>query len=317
MFSDGANNRIERYISMRVKIIRGSMLLLLFCVTSAYAGGLRTQLGEVVVENLQIGQTYNLADLANLSLRVTNTSDYRTELRMDFLIPDEVELKHQARPIPNLSWITLTCDSFSLDAGQEAVSDIMISIPDDEQYLGKRFQFMIWSHTVPSSEGGMFLATGLKSRIVFTTDTVRADLPLDSAKPSGNAAFSVSPSEIHLNAVPLGSRYDVRKANGTALVVKNPTAEELTLRLYSKTVSSTLASVEPGWEDTPDAGYLTFEADEIRIPPQSERTVNLYLHIPSEAGLDEKQLMFLIHVCDETRQVTTGVYVRVFASLKQ
>ena len=155
---------------MRMKVFCSSMLLLLICITSVSAGGLRTQLGEVVVENLQIGQTYNLADLANLSLRVTNTSDYRVKLRMDVLAPDEVELRHQAQPIPDLSWIALSCDTFYLEAGEEAVSDIMISIPDEEQYLGKRYQFMIWSHTVPSTEGGMFLATGLKSRIIFTTD---------------------------------------------------------------------------------------------------------------------------------------------------
>ena len=36
------------------------------------AGGLQTQLGEVVIENLLIGQTYNLKELANLQLSDIN-----------------------------------------------------------------------------------------------------------------------------------------------------------------------------------------------------------------------------------------------------
>jgi hypothetical protein len=217
---------------------------------------------------------------------------------MDVLVPDEVELKHQARPVPDLSWIALSCDTFILDAGQEAVSDIMISIPDDERYLGKRYQFVIWSHTVPSMEGGMFLATGLKSRIIFTTDTVRAEAEPETAHPSGSVAFSVQPNEIRLDAVPVGIRYDVLRANGTALVVHNPTAKELVLRLYSKTVDGSLATLEPGWEDTPDAGYLTFDENQIMVPPQAELAVKFYINIPQEAQLQGKRLMFLIHVCD-------------------
>jgi hypothetical protein len=308
--------RTESCRVMTLKLISSGILLLLICISSAGAGGLRTQLGEVVVENLQIGQSYNLKDLVNLSLRVTNTSDYGVGLRMDLLVPGEAELKHEAEPIPDLAWISLSADSFNLEGGQEAISDIVISIPDEEQYLGKRYQFMIWSHTVPGSEGGMFLATGLKSRIIFTTDTIRADLSAGSAVPSGNAAFAVLPAELHLYQVPVGTRYDVHMNTGTALLIKNPTDDELTLKLYSKTVGGSLASLEPGWEDTPDAGYLTFDENEVRIPPRAVRAVNPYLHVPGEAGLQGKKLMFLIHVCDETRQVITGVYVRVFAALK-
>ncbi|UCG61615.1 MAG: hypothetical protein JSV52_15105 [Candidatus Zixiibacteriota bacterium] len=313
---DNVLNRTENWRGMTLKWISGSILLLLFFASSASTGGLRTQLGEVVVENLQIGQSYSLRDLANLSLRVINTSDYSVELRMDLLAPGEAELKHEAEPIPDLSWISLSCDSFYLESGKEAVSEIVMAIPDEERYLGKRYQFMIWSHTVPGSEGGMFLATGLKSRIIFTTDSVSSDRSAGLEVPSGSAAFAVLPTELHLDQVPGGTSYDIHMNTGTALLIKNPTDDELTLKLYSRTVGGSLASLEPGWEDTPDAGYLTFDANEVRIPPRAVRAVNPYLRVPEEAGLQGKKLMFVIHVCDETRQVITGVYVRVFAALK-
>ena len=62
----------------------------------AMSGGLRTQLGEVVIENLQVGQRYNLKDLANLKLIVGNTSDYALQLQMDVLVPSPGELKQEA-----------------------------------------------------------------------------------------------------------------------------------------------------------------------------------------------------------------------------
>lgn len=301
---------------MRVMTFTGTVIVLLLGASRADAGGLRTHLGEVVVENLQVGQTYTLADLANLSLRVTNTGEYRVNLKMEVLSPDEAELRHGAGPIPDPSWIALTGDSFTLDAGQDAVADIKISIPDEDRYLGKRFQFMIWSHTVPG-EDGMSLATGLKSRIIFTTDSVRADWSSDSVLSSGNAAFSVTPEEIHLSDVPLGSRYDVDRELGSTLLIKNPSSDELTLKLHSRTVEGSMASLEAGWEDTPDPGYLMFSENEIIVAPRSERSVNLFVQVPANTGLQGKHLMFLIHVSNQTGRVATGVYVRAFVALRQ
>jgi len=82
---------------MKIGSIQLSTIFLAFLALAAYngveAGGLSTQLGEVVIENLQIGQTYNLKQLANLRLIVTNTSDYSVDLRMDILLPDSSELR--------------------------------------------------------------------------------------------------------------------------------------------------------------------------------------------------------------------------------
>ena len=84
-------------------------IFLSFLATAAVdgteAGGLRTQLGEVVIENLQIGQTYNLKQLANVRLIVTNTSDYSVDLRMDVQLPDSSELRKGAEPVPDTSWV--------------------------------------------------------------------------------------------------------------------------------------------------------------------------------------------------------------------
>ena len=77
---------------------------------STIAAGLSTQLGEVVVTNLQIGQTYNLRDLANLQMTVRNTGEDNVNLKMDVLKPETRELRQGAAAIPDISWVTLSQD---------------------------------------------------------------------------------------------------------------------------------------------------------------------------------------------------------------
>ena len=55
--------------------------------TVAEAGGLSCSIGEVVIENLKIGQTYSLRTLANLPLSLTNTGDESVVVRVDPLRP--------------------------------------------------------------------------------------------------------------------------------------------------------------------------------------------------------------------------------------
>jgi hypothetical protein len=122
--------------------------LILGLASQMSAGGLSTQLGEVVVENLQVGRIYNLSQLANLKLIVTNTSDYSVNLKMDVLYPDSSELRLGARAIPDTSWISLSQCSFRIAKNERASSEILISVPDKDDLRGQKYQVTIWSHTL-------------------------------------------------------------------------------------------------------------------------------------------------------------------------
>lgn len=280
------------------------------------AGGLRTQLGEVVIENLQVGQTYNLKDLANLSLIVTNTSDFSLDLKMEVLVPSEGELKLEARAIPDVSWVELSQDLHTVEPGLQAISDILISIPDDDQYMGKTFQVIIWSHSLARPGSGMSLAYGLKSRIIFTTDVVRAK-PVELVLASdASVDFSVGPQEIRLKDVAAGVLWDVEEQAGISLTISNPGRQMRTVQLRSQTVANSKASVTEGYEDTPDASYLRFNQDELVLKPGENKTVRLYLDFPEDKELSGHHYMFIIHALTVGEKVSTGVYSKLYASVK-
>jgi hypothetical protein len=291
-------------------------VLMLAASSSVQAGGLSTQLGEVVIENLQIGQTYNLKQLANLSLIVTNTSDYGVDLRMDVLVPDSGELKNGAEPIPDTSWVDLSQSLFKLGSEEKAISEIMLSIPDDDRHLGRRYQVTIWSHTLGGSGGGMLLAYGLKSRLIFTVDTVRAAAGQVITSSEASVSFTLKPEEIFLENVEPGEVYDVDKQKGLALKITNPGERERTFKLQSLKVSNSVATLTREYQDAPDASYLEFSEDSFTLPPRGTKTVKMYLKFPLQGEYSGKKYMFVIHALAVDEKVTTGVYSRLYASIK-
>jgi len=297
-------------------VTTGLFILTLFVATAVQARGLSTSLGEVVVENLQVGQTYSLKQLANLRLTVTNNSDDSVALKMDILSPDSSQLKKGSSPIPDILWLKLSQSAFVLGPNEIALSDITLSIPDENRYLGKKYQVAIWSHTVALAGSAMSLGLGLKSRIIFTTDTAR--VPANKIVKSSDASVELvlKPANLFLDDVELGTVYDPEARKGTVLTVSNQSGHEQLLRLRSLTVGNSVATLTKGYEDAPDASYLRFSEDEFVIPPFGTKEVRVYLDFSRRTEYCDRQFMFVIHAYVVGERVSAGVYSRVYASIK-
>jgi hypothetical protein len=291
-------------------------ILTLFVATALQARGLSTSLGEVVVENLQVGQTYSLKQLANLRLYVTNNSDDSVALKMDILSPDSSELKKGASPIPDILWLKLSQNTFVLGPDEIALSDITLSIPDENRYLGKKYQVAIWSHTVALAGRAMSLGLGLKSRIIFTTDATKA--PVNEIVKSSDASVELvlNPEKMFLDDVELGTIYDPEARKGSVLTVSNHSKHEQLLRLRSLTVSNSVTALTEGYEDAPDASYLRFSENEFVLPPYGTKEVRVYLDFSERTEYCGKRFMFIIHAYVVGEKVSAGVYSRVYASIK-
>ena len=196
---------------------------------------------------------------------------------------------------------------------QPASSDIIISIPDDPQYLGKKFQVIIWSHTV--GDGSTFMEVGLKSRIIFSTDTVKADIDKLVTSSRASLDFSLQPEEIHLDNVPVGKSYDITEKTGRVLTITNSGDRQKAFRLQSRTVQGSSATLTDQYDDAPEASYLQFSEYEFVLAPKEIKTVNMYLNFPKNEGYNGKHYMFIIHAYSADARVTTGVYSRMYVSI--
>ncbi|MEW5995024.1 MAG: hypothetical protein AB1744_11600, partial [Candidatus Zixiibacteriota bacterium] len=159
-------------------------------------------------------------------------------------------------------------------------------------------------------------AYGLKTRIIFTPDTVRADEDEVVTSSGASVDFALEPQEILLDDVELGAICDVEEKTGIVLKVTNSGEREQTFKLQSHTVGGSLASLPDEYDDTPDASYLRFSESEFALPPNGTKSVRMYLEFPSRPEYSGKRYMFVIHALTVDEHVTTGVYSRLYASTR-
>lgn len=302
------------YAFGNVRRILCAGLIVLAAHGVAFGGGLSTPLGEALIENLQVGNSYDLGDLAGLNLTVKNTCEAPVNLQMDVLLPADSELRRNAEPLPCASWVSLSRDQFGLRAAETATADILITLPDDDAFRGRTFQFIVWSHTIPDPDGGMALAYGLKSRIIFTTAAEPAPAD-DEASPVGSGGVTMSPAEIFVDHLDRGRPHDLAQSRGLVLEVTNPGDQVQTYAIESLTVAGSLASPTAGYEDPPDASYLTFGDPEFVLSPGETKQVKLFLEIPEQQEHEGKNYVFVIHASSTGGGVSSGIYSRLYASV--
>jgi len=278
-------------------------------------GGLSTQAGEVVIENLKIGQTYNTRELVDLPLRVINRGDETVDLKMELYIPPENKIRRGYEPIPDVSWVKLSKDFFTVGPGESAVADVIISIPNDEKYFNKRYQFNIWSHTVHS---GKFIALGVDSRFLFTIANVRADVSEERyMELIGDINFSLLPHRLHINNIKLGKKYDIEKVSGISFKLINPNDREFTYRMTSLNTKKALVQATKGWEDCPDPSFLTFDKSEFTVGANEIKKIRVYLEFPNKKEYKGKEYLFIIYTEVLGQAIPFGVYNNVYVTTEE
>lgn len=130
---------------------------------ACYADGLRTGFGKVILEDIPMGRTYSMRKDAKFPLRIKNESDRTVNLKVEVLVPDESDVQQGYEPIPETRWISLEKNQFVIGPNDTAETDVLIDIPNDSKYSGRKFHVFIMSYTTGES-----LGIGLKSKLLFS-----------------------------------------------------------------------------------------------------------------------------------------------------
>ena len=127
------------------------------------AYGLRTGFGKVALENVPMGVEYSMRKDSKFPLVIENNSDSVVDVKIEILVPEGDEVQEGYEPIPSADWIKLEKGSFTIEPNGKAETDVVISIPNKEEYRGRKFHVFIWSHTIGES-----LGIGIKSKLLFS-----------------------------------------------------------------------------------------------------------------------------------------------------
>lgn len=275
-----------------------------------FAGaGLSTSWGEVVINKLQIGQAYSTKKESNMLFSLTNTDSRETRVKVD-VMPPTGKIKEGYEAIPDTSWVSLDKDYFIIKPGETVTTDVKISVPDNERYLGKKYQVYIFSYTI---EVKGFVGVGLKSRLLLEISAVETLTPEQAlAKRKANLRLKLQPNEIHLTNVNVGKKYNIEKLIDKTFELVNQTDKKYTYQIKSIKVEESRFKSHPDYEDCPDPAFLMFKKDEIRVPAKSSRKVKAYIKFPKEEEYMGKKYMFVVYTEIVGDKQTKGIYNRLY-----
>ncbi len=283
----------------------------------ASAGGLRTPFGEVVVRNLKIGQTYSLQKMINLPYRVVNTGEDQVDLMIDVIRLDTSTLKDGYEPLPDLSWVTLSTRSFTVQPNEEVATDVVVSIPDDEKYMGHRYQANIWARTRDRSS---IVAVGMMSKLLIAVSSKRATVEEQKYKPSdhqlANLDFTLFPSVGKIPDFPVGREVDLAKEYKVSIKLVNPNDQAMTFKIVSEPNWETLLGRPNGFEDAWDPKWLRPAVDEVEVPGNSLKDVPLFLHLPQSDAYYGRHFFFPVSVTPVGTDIPTRVFYKLLVGVQ-
>ena len=293
----------------------GLAALLAAWALPAGAAGLRTKFGEVVVRNLKIGQVYSLNKLLSLPLRVLNTGEETVELKVDVIAVSSGSTRAGYDPIPDPAWVSLEKHEFTVEPNHEAVTDVIVSIPNDVKLLGRRFEADIWSRT--QSKRGVF-AVGMQSRLLIQVDsTPPTEEELKNKyvnRRLANLDFTLYPTIGTAELVPLGIDYDLKKERKLSIKLINPNDVKLNFRIRSVPNWEALLSIPKGYEEAYDPHWLKPASEIVAIEGNSIKETGLILNIPDEERTRGKSFLFPVSVEILEQEIPARVYYKLLVT---
>jgi len=146
------------------KTIIMSMLFCVLFVQFLHAEGLDSRTAHIQIDNMTVGKPYIFSKEGQKLLDIRNIGDEELTVKTIVIRPAKKDLIGGFEAIPNTKWVKLEKDSYTIPAKGKINLDVSIEIPDKEEYKGKAYQAVIWSHT--ASGGAVY---GTRTKLFVTT----------------------------------------------------------------------------------------------------------------------------------------------------
>src|SRR3989338_54396 len=260
------------------------------------AAGMQTKFGSITIENLQPGITYNTRELVNMPLIVKNTGDGKLVVKIETVPPKPDSpglIKAGCEVIPDPSCVKFSKDELEIAPGGSEGTDILITIPDDDKYLGKRYQVDISLTQVNRGFIGIGLLANLRFSVAYRRQTKEeADLR-KKVEEFGTFDFELLPKKQVLENVPLGKEIDIEKDFKTSLKISNPNDVEFLYYMDLVTFRDVDMLLPGGFEELPRELIILKEKD-VKVPENTVKKVKLGLKIPNEEKYKNKKFAFCV-----------------------
>jgi len=301
---------------MKKMIYRLFILITLFQANTILCAriGIRARFAEAPIENLEIGKTYTLSELGRALYTVINAGD--TELNIETIVevPSTDSLVEGYEPIPDVSWVKVVPDKFKLSPQEEMKAEVVISIPNDKKFAGKKYQAMLWSRSVGT---GIF-SVGVKSRLKFTTVLPQENVIKDekNVKKVTKADIDFTPASIYISDIKPGEKYKLQHISEETLKIVNRSKRKLKVKLQC-VPSQQETGLAKGYIPA-DVHWFKLLPKEFYIKPNSIKEINGWIKIPSKEEFYNKSYVAIIkaEVWFNT-ELVAEYYSRIYFTTKE
>jgi len=168
---------MKRFFALMVFGLAAGVLLAPVAVLAAFG----IDPGKVFVDNLFPGAE------ADYKITVYNQNDYETTFVLKVREPDYTETDYE--PLPYLDWVTVTPDRVTIGAMQQSEVLVVVSMPEDAVYSGKKAETWI-SFREQETEG--MVKIEIASRLLIST---RVEVPEEAPVENPEEAPAETPEE--------------------------------------------------------------------------------------------------------------------------
>lgn len=295
---------------MKKKLIAFINVMVLIGCACLYADSISTSFNEILVENLKPGSSYSLSKIANYPYNIKNKGDRRIKIKIEPVKSDKSKLRKQFQNIPDINWIKMDPEHIELNPGEIGYSDIVIAIPDENEYYGKKYQVNILSETI--NPGGFAVGLAVESRLLFTTP--EKGIRINNNQKSINLNYRVNPSSHFITNIKINNSQRLVKKD-YFFTITNESKDTLELNIKALKVKDTLDKQQRGYEDIPDLSMVKLKDNKVVVNKGEKIQIGFELQIPDIRYFKGKKYQFIIYTFSGEQTNTSGKYTKVFLNL--
>lgn len=303
--------KLTRHACKKILSLMGA-LVIVFPSSPAWGLGLAARFGEVVVENAEIGRTYNLRETLKLPFGIENRGIGEVEVVVEFEPPAKNHVKEGYEAIPDPTWLRALPDRLKIGPKSQGFFDLLLTIPDDPALNGRHFHAIVKARTIGTGLLGVAIENNLRFSVGPGPESLKEE---KRQKAMAKLDFDVSPQTIYVTDVPLGKAFDTKAEQNKVIRVANYASDPLPIKLTSEEWNQKLY-MPAGYEPIPDPSWVKFKTSEQKIEPEQIGSFQFVIQIPDEPAYRGKKFAALIRT-----GLSTGFWldapVTVFISTKE
>ncbi|PIR16142.1 MAG: hypothetical protein COV48_10535 [Elusimicrobia bacterium CG11_big_fil_rev_8_21_14_0_20_64_6] len=264
------------------------LVALFFGVSNANALSLRSAAAETFLGDVRPGSVVVLSSAARTAPSVENAGGEPVEVFVTWEVPPPERLRDGFDPLPELKWVVMKGESWTLSPGQKAEPRVSVHIPKGRRLEGAQYQFDCVFRA--RSPGGS-KATLRTAVLLAVGEGSAGDVPQSGVEGS----LLVSPSKGHLDDVPIGKRQSASSKTFRALKLANVGESEAVVRLTPMRAWDESLRIEDGYSPAPNPNWLK-AGPPVRVPAGEFAQTSFKLEIPRQTRYRGRKWVFVVAI---------------------